>query len=153
MKKLLLMLFAFSLFTIGCSSDDNDSPQELLQNTWKPVKTIERESVNGGTPTVNTTNSTSCQQQTRITFNNGNGTFTEYDLATGGACQVVDSGSFTYSYDSNNKKLTIITADGSDVMSVKTLSSNELVFEWTETFTTQGQTYTYSEESYYVKAN
>lgn len=152
MKNLLLMLFAFSTFAVGCSRDnDDDHPQDLLQGSWKPAKTIVKYTVDSGTPQVTTENATSCEQQGRINItDNANGNFTEFS-ENNGACTQTDAGTFTYSYDSNAKKITINEGGSSNTQDVNTLTSSSLVLSDTESFTMNGQTHTYVYEAHFEK--
>ncbi len=151
MKNLLLMLFAISMFAVGCSRDDDNAPQDLLQGSWKPQKWVEKYTIDSGSTDVTTETATSCQQQSRITFGeNGNGTYVEFS-ENNGACTQVDSSNFTFNYNPDTKKITINEGNSNITQDVNTLTSSSLILIDTESFTMNGQTHTYVYETHMEK--
>lgn len=149
MKKLLLMLFAFSLLAAGCSRED-DKPQDLLLGSWKPVKYVMKHSLNG-TPEVTTENVSICSQQSRMNFEtNGNGTSTTFSVKNS-VCSQTDFTTFTYHYDTNTKKITINEGGTSSTQDVIILTSSTLVLSISDSFTMGDQTHHYVLETYLQK--
>lgn len=139
MKKIFLILTASVLsFTYSCSNDDNEAP---IEGNWMAEKmTVTGSIVYNGLPLpVSQVKDNSCTKESFLNLNADHSGSLLVKDDTSGTCESLIQESFTYSYNSDNKIITVTDNGTSEDVKVKSLSSTALVIEKDiEYSTTQG---------------
>lgn len=139
MKKIFLILTATVLSIVSsCSNDDNNAP---IDGNWKAEKATVNGSLeyNGLPVPISQTKDNACTKESYLTLNVDNSGSMLVKDDTSGTCEALVQDSFTYSYNSENKIITLTYNGTSEEVKVKSLSSTQLIIEKDiEYATTQG---------------
>lgn len=122
MKKLFVILFSIALFT-SCSEDDDANGNDKILGTWFIAEA-------NGVPNFELSD---CNQESFITFNSDNTTYSEYYVASSASCTLDDETSSEWEKDGEIYSFTLpVDLEGFENVSGK-ISFNSDLTEFTFT--------------------